>query len=199
VYVRTKYYSDTNAEELDLTATETQGDPPKGAEDEETARIFKLECHQKELDQCSKELEQCSIDMKWLIARNTFKTKTGSYEGFSEQYVQEVMEQLPSHKDKKPMVETRKPQDHLGIIGPDALANTGPQGLPFQSHKTFHSSQDARIQDAPEAMGKFSSHEQVQEQMTCPKEATEILNNQGAVLQRRIWSNLGRRVLLPKP
>jgi hypothetical protein len=30
--------------------------------------------------------------------------------------------------------------------------------------------QDARIQDAPEAMVKVSSHEQVQEQMTFPKE-----------------------------
>jgi hypothetical protein len=35
VYVRTKYYSDTKAEELSLTATETQGDPSKGAEDKE--------------------------------------------------------------------------------------------------------------------------------------------------------------------
>jgi hypothetical protein len=71
VYVRTKFYSDTNAEELAPTATETQGDPSKGVEDEETARMFKPECHHKELD-------QCSIDMKQLIARNTFKTKTGS-------------------------------------------------------------------------------------------------------------------------
>jgi hypothetical protein len=96
VYVRTKSYSDTNTEELDPTDTETQGDPSKGAEDEETARMFKLECHQKELD-------QCSIDMKRLIARNTFKTKTGSYEGFSEQYVQEVLDQSPSYQDKKLM------------------------------------------------------------------------------------------------
>jgi hypothetical protein len=126
--------------------------------------MFKLECHQKEL-------EKCSIDMKRLIARNTFKTKTGSYEGFSEQYVQEVLEQSPSHQDKKPMEVTRQPQDHLGITGPEALANTGSQGLPCRSRKTFHSSQDARLQDAPEAMGKISSHEQVQVQMTCPKEA----------------------------
>jgi hypothetical protein len=145
-------------------ATETQGNPSKGAEDEETARMFKLEYHQKELD-------QCSIDTKRLISRKTYNTKTGSYEGFSEQYVQEVLEKFPSHQDKKPMEETRQPQDHLGITRPEALANTGPQSLPFQSHKTFHSSQDARLQDAPEAMGMFSSHEQVQEQMTCPKEA----------------------------
>jgi hypothetical protein len=151
-------------EELALTATETQGDPSKGVEDKETARIFKLACHQKLLD-------QCSIDMKLLIASNTFKTKTGSYKGFSEQYVQEVLDQFPSHQDKKPMEETRQPQDHLGINGTGAMANTGPQGFPFQSQKTFHSSQDARIRDAPEAMGKVSSHEQVQKQITCPKEA----------------------------
>jgi hypothetical protein len=72
VYVQTKSYSDTNAEELAPTTTETQGDPSKGAEDEETARTFKLECHKKELDQCSR-------DMKQSIARDTFKTKTGSY------------------------------------------------------------------------------------------------------------------------
>jgi hypothetical protein len=78
------------------TANETQGDPSKGAEDEETARMFKLKCHQKELD-------QCSIDIKCFKARKTFKTKTGSYEGFSEQYVQEVLEQFPSHQDNKLM------------------------------------------------------------------------------------------------
>jgi hypothetical protein len=118
--------------------------------------MFKLECHQKELD-------QCSIDMKRLKARNNFKTKTGIYEGFSEQYAQEVPEQSPSHQDKKPMKKTRQPQDHLGITGPEDLTNTGPQGLPFQSHNIFHLYQDARTQDAPEAMGNLSSHEQVQE------------------------------------
>jgi hypothetical protein len=165
VYVRTKSYYDTNAEELAPTATEIQGDPSKGVEDEDTARMFKLECHQKEL-------EQCSIDMTWLIARNNFKNKTGSYEGFSEQYVQEDTEKSPSHQDKKPMEVTIQPQDHLGITGPEALANTGSQGLPCQSHKTFHSSQDTRLQDAPEAMGKSYSHEQ----MTLPKEAHGIFS-----------------------
>jgi hypothetical protein len=67
----------------------------------------------------------------------------------------------------------------LGITGPEALANTGPQGFPFQPHKTFHSSQDARLQDTPEAMGKFSSHEHVQEQMICPKEAKENSQDSG--------------------
>jgi hypothetical protein len=69
------------------------------------------------------------------------------------------------------MEETRQPQDHLGITGLEALANTGSQRLPCQSHKTFHSSQYARHQYALESMGKWSSHEQVQVQMTFPKEA----------------------------
>jgi hypothetical protein len=136
------------------TTTEIQGYPSKGAEDEDTAIIFKLECHQKELD-------QCSMDMKRLIARNTFKTNTGSYEGVLVQYVQEVLDQFPSHKDKNPMEETRQTQDMLGITGTEDLTKTGPHGLPFQAHKTCHSFQDARIQDAPVAMGKISSHEQV--------------------------------------
>jgi hypothetical protein len=172
VYARTKSYYDTNAEDLDPTATETQWDPSKGAEEEETARTFKLECHQKELD-------QCSIDMKRLISRNTFKTNTRSYGGLSEQYVQEVMEQYPYHQDKKSMEVTRQPQYHLGITGPDALYNTGSQGFPCQSHTIFHSSQYARLQDAPEAMVTFSSHEQMQVQMTFPKEAKENSQDSG--------------------
>jgi hypothetical protein len=202
--------------------------------------------------------------MKHLIASNIFKTNTGSYEGFSEQYVPEVLEKVPYHKDKTPMEETRRPQDHLGITRPEDMAKTGPQGFSFKSHKTFTSSQDARIKDAPEAMGIFSSHEQVQEQMTCPKEAKGnsedsgystvpeamvkfgqmsptsqapaislspqdaktqyapeamvklssreqvqeqmtlprrhmgFFKIQGTILRRRLWSNLGRRFLLPK-
>jgi hypothetical protein len=100
VYARTNSFSDTNAEELAPTATETQGDPSKGAEDEEATRTLNLECHKKELD-------PCSIDMAWLITRDNFKAKTRSYEGFSEQYVPDVLEQVPSHQDKPPMGETR--------------------------------------------------------------------------------------------
>jgi hypothetical protein len=100
VYARTKSYSDTNAEELAPTSTETQGGPSKGVEEEETARTFKLEYHTKELD-------QCSIYTKRLTARDTLKANTRSYEGFSEQYVLEVLEQVPSHQDKTPMGETR--------------------------------------------------------------------------------------------
>jgi hypothetical protein len=145
------------------TPIETQGDPSKGADDEETARNFKLKCHKKELD-------QCSIDRKQLIASDNFKAKTGSYVGFSEQYVPEVLEQVPSHQDKVPMGETRRPQDQLCINGPEDMAKTGIRALLFQSQKYFTSYQDARTQDAPEAMVKISSHEQLQEQMTFPKE-----------------------------
>jgi hypothetical protein len=93
VYERTNSYFDTHAEGWALNATETQGDPSKGAEDEEFARTFKVGCHKKELD-------QCSIDMKRLIASDTFKAKTRSYEGLSEQYVPEVLDQFTSHQDK---------------------------------------------------------------------------------------------------
>jgi hypothetical protein len=58
--------------------------------------------------------------------------------------------------------ETRQPQEHLDITGTEALVNNGPQGLPFKSHKTFHSSQYTRLQDALEAMGEISFHKQVQ-------------------------------------
>jgi hypothetical protein len=162
--VQTKSYFDTNAEEWAPNATETQGDPSTGAVDEEIARMFKIKCHKKEL-------EQCSIDMHWLIARDNFKANTRSYEGFSEQYVPEVMEQFIYHQDKAPMGETRRPQDQLCITGMEDTAKTGIQGVLFQSKKTFNSSQDTRTQDAPEAMVKISSHEQLQEQMNLPEEA----------------------------
>jgi hypothetical protein len=109
--------------------------------------------------------------MKRFIARDTFKANIGSYEGFSEQYMLEVLEKVPSHQDNAPTEETIRPQDQLGITGLEAMAKTGKQGLLFKSQKTFTSSQDARTQDAPEDMVKFSSHEQLQEQMIFPKEA----------------------------
>jgi hypothetical protein len=59
--------------------------------------------------------------------------------------------------------------------------------------------QDANTRDAPEAMVKFSSHEQVQEQMTLPKESHGIFNSQGTILRRRLWLNMGIQVLLTKP
>jgi hypothetical protein len=59
------------------------------------------------------------------------------------------------------------------------MVKNGPQGLPFQSQNNFTSSQDARTQDALDAMVKLSSHEQVQEQMTCPKEANVSSQDSG--------------------
>jgi hypothetical protein len=50
------------------------------------------------------------------------------------------------------------------------MTKTGMQGALFQSQRTFTSSQDARTQDATEAMVKFSSHQKMQEQTTFPKE-----------------------------
>jgi hypothetical protein len=51
VFPPTKSCFDTKAEEWAPTTTETQGDPSKGAEDEEIARTFKIECNKKELEQ----------------------------------------------------------------------------------------------------------------------------------------------------
>jgi hypothetical protein len=164
VYVRTKSYSDTNAEELDTTATETQGAPSKGAEDEETVRMFKIECHQKELD-------QCSIDMKRLISMNTFKTKTGIYEVSQISMYRRFWSNLPLIKARNPWKKQYNLKTIRASLGRMICPTLDHRVLPFQSHKTFHSSQYTRLQDAPEAVGNFSSHEQVQEKMTCPKEA----------------------------
>jgi hypothetical protein len=51
------------------------------------------------------------------------------------------------------------------------MAKTGIQDLLFQSHKTFFLSQYSSNQYALEAMVKKKSHEQLQVQMTFPKEA----------------------------
>jgi hypothetical protein len=53
------------------------------------------------------------------------------------------------------------------------------QGLLFQSQNTFTSSQDARTRYTTEAMVKMSSHEQLQEQMTLPKEANGSSQDSG--------------------
>jgi hypothetical protein len=56
-------------------ASETQGGPYKVEVDEETIKAFNTECDKKELDNFSE-------DKKRMIARDKFKAKTGSYEGF---------------------------------------------------------------------------------------------------------------------
>jgi hypothetical protein len=98
VYARTNSYFDTNMEKWALTATETQGDPSKGEEYEETYTGFNTECNKKELYKCSE-------DLKWMISRNKVKAKTGSYEGFS--HVPDVLELTSCQETDNFMVETR--------------------------------------------------------------------------------------------
>jgi hypothetical protein len=86
--------------------------------------------------------------------------------------VLEVLEHFSSQQEPPPKVETRRPQDQFCITGPEAITKTGTQGVIIQPQRTFTSSQDARTQDAPEAMVKKSSHQQMLEQMFLPKEAT---------------------------
>jgi hypothetical protein len=54
------------------------------------------------------------------------------------------------------------------------MVKLGQMSPPSQSVSISIFTQDSRTQNAPDAMEKFSSHERVQEQMTCPKEAKEI-------------------------
>jgi hypothetical protein len=72
------------------------------------------------------------------------------------------------------MEESRRPQDQLGITGTEALAKTGP------------------IQDTLEDMGKFSSHEQVQEQITCPKEAKGNSQDSGYITALEVMVKSGQ-------
>jgi hypothetical protein len=115
-----------------------------------------------------------------------------SYVGFSEHYVPEVLDQFPSHQDKAPTEETRRPQDQLYITGPEDMAKTGIQGVLFQSQKTFTSSQDARTRDAPENMVKFSSREQLQEKMNFPKEATGSSQDPGCITALEAMVQFGK-------
>jgi hypothetical protein len=57
---------------------------------------------------------------------------------------------------------------------PEAMVKFGQMSPPSQALAISLITQDVRTQDAPEAMVKFSSHEQVQEQMNLPKEAHGI-------------------------
>jgi hypothetical protein len=57
---------------------------------------------------------------------------------------------------------------------PEAMVKFGQTIPPSPALAISISPQDTRTQYAPEAMVKFSSHEQVQEQMTLPKEAHGI-------------------------
>jgi hypothetical protein len=61
---------------------------------------------------------------------------------------------------------------------PEAMVKSGQTSPPPQALATSLFPQDAKTRDAPEAMVKFSSHEQVQEQMKLPKEAHAIFQEQ---------------------
>jgi hypothetical protein len=54
---------------------------------------------------------------------------------------------------------------------PEAMVKFGQTSPPFPALSISLFPQDVKTQDAPEAMVKLSSHEQLQEQMTLPKEA----------------------------
>jgi hypothetical protein len=171
VYARAKSYSDTNGEQWAPTATETQGDPSKGEVDEETIKAFKTECYKKELGTCSE-------DQKWMTARDKFKAKTGSYEGFVHHVTEDL--QLTSYQETvKSIVETRRLQGQDCNTGPEAQDKTGTQGLLIQEHMNFTSSQYARTQGAPEAMSKFSPPRPPLVQMIISKEATELSQDSG--------------------
>jgi hypothetical protein len=93
--------------------------------------------------------------------------------------VPEALEHFPSHQDNAPTGETRQPQDQLYITGIEDMAKTGIQGVIFQSQKTFTSSQDTRTRDAQESMVNISSHKQIPEQMTFPKEVNGSYQDPG--------------------
>jgi hypothetical protein len=61
-------------------------------------------------------------------------------------------------------------QDSGYSTAPEAMVKFGHMSPPSQSLAISIFTQYARTQDAPEAMEFFSSHEQVQEHITCPKE-----------------------------
>jgi hypothetical protein len=80
-----------------------------------------------------------------------------------------MQEQLPFPKDAKV-----NSQDSGYSTTPEAMIKFGQTIPPSPALVISLSPQDVKTQDAPEAMVKLSSHEQVQERMTLPKEAHGI-------------------------
>jgi hypothetical protein len=62
---------------------------------------------------------------------------------------------------------------------PEAMVKFGQMSPPSQALSIILFTQDARTQDAPEAMGNVSSNEQIQEQMPFPKETKGNSQNSG--------------------
>jgi uncharacterized protein YyaL (SSP411 family) len=79
---------------------------------------------------------------------------------------EQVQEHMTCPKESK-----GNSQDSGYNTAPEAMVKFGRTSPPSHALVISLFTQDARTQGAPEAMGKFSSHEQVQEQMTCPREA----------------------------
>jgi hypothetical protein len=114
--------------------------------------------------------------------------------------VPEVLEHFFTfHQDKPPTVETRRPQDQLYITGPEAVAKTGTQVVLFQSQMMFASSQDTRTHDAPEAMVKKSSRQQMQEQMDFPKEANGSSQDPGYSTAPEAMVQIGKTIPPSQP
>jgi hypothetical protein len=84
-------------------------------ESTETIRAFKTECDKKELDNCSE-------DQKRMIARDKFKAKTGSYEGFS--HMSEVLQITSYQETKNSMVEKIQHQGQECITVTEAHVTT---------------------------------------------------------------------------
>jgi hypothetical protein len=82
---------------------------------------------------------------------------------------EQMQEQMPFPKEAK-----GNSQDSGYSTTPEAMVKFGQTIPPSPSLAISLSPQDAKTQNAPEDMVKLSSHEQVQEQMTLPKEAHGI-------------------------
>jgi hypothetical protein len=91
----------------------------------------------------------------------------------------EAMGKFSSHEQMQeqktcPKEAKGKSQDSSYSTTPEAMVKFG-QTIPHSSALAISLfTQEAKTQDAPEAMVKFSSHEQVQEQKTLPTEAHGI-------------------------
>jgi hypothetical protein len=79
-------------------------------------------------------------------------------------------------------------QDSGYITKPEAMVKFGQTIPPSPTLAISISPQDAKTQDFPEAMVKLSSHEQVQEHMTLPKEA-HVISHDSRYIMSFIWED----------
>jgi hypothetical protein len=90
-------------------------------------------------------------------------------------------------------------QDSGYSTAPEAMAKFGQMRPPYQALAISLFTQDARTQDEPEAMEFFVLMNKFKNRCLFPRRQRETLKIQATVLRRRLWSNLGRRSLLPHP